>query len=183
MPDLLENAEFANDYAKLRAVSLNSERHTAANAFEHSELVYDRALQIGRENECTDEQLRLLGNLARAHDIGKITGRSWPSRSLKLLERYGIDDPRLLAMVKHHDLNLPWFKSAQQGEAPGPDAWLRLSQSVDIRLLCLFMIADRVDCPGGWKANKPLMWFLAEASLRGHVRKPIRVDSEPVLST
>ena len=36
-----------------------------------------------------------------------------------------------------------------------------------MRLLCLFMVADREDCPGGWRANEPTTWFISEAQRRG----------------
>jgi hypothetical protein len=32
------------------------------------------------------------------------------------------------------------------------------------------MVADRVDCPGGWRANEPLVWFLEQ--LRGRTSLP-----------
>ena len=57
--------------------------------------------------------------------------------------------------------------AAQRGQAPSDKAWRRLSAEVNMRLLCLFMVADREDCPGGWRANEPTTWFIAEAQRRG----------------
>ena len=101
------------------------------------------------------------------HDIGKVEGHSRPAASLERLRGYGVDDPVLLALVKAHDLNQPWWQSAQRGKAPSERAWQRLARKVDVRLLALFMIADRADAPGGWRSNAPLMWFLEQAIERG----------------
>jgi hypothetical protein len=40
------------------------------------------------------------------------------------------------------------------------------------------MVADRIDCPGGWKANEPLVWFVAEAKAKGYLEDPVFVDDE-----
>jgi hypothetical protein len=40
----------------------------------------------------------------------------------------------------------------------------------------LFMVADRVDCPGGWRANAALVWFLDEAGRRGLVGRALELD-------
>ena len=67
-----------------------------------------------------------------------------------------------------------------RGEAPSEKAWRRLASEVDIRLLCLFMVADRVDAPGGWRRNAPATWFLAEAARRGLVHDLVLdVDDHP----
>lgn len=36
-----------------------------------------------------------------------------------------------------------------------------------MRLLCMFMVADRVDAPAGWRRNAPTLWLLNEARRRG----------------
>jgi 8-oxo-dGTP pyrophosphatase MutT (NUDIX family) len=36
-----------------------------------------------------------------------------------------------------------------------------------VRLLAIFMVADRVDAPPGWRRNAPTVWFLEEARARG----------------
>jgi len=36
-----------------------------------------------------------------------------------------------------------------------------------VRLLSLFMVADRVDAPPGWRRNAPTAWFLGQARERG----------------
>ena len=53
-----------------------------------------------------------------------------------------------------------------------------MAGKVDIRLLCVFMVADRVDCPGGWKANDALMWFMSEVKEKGYLEEPIFVDND-----
>lgn len=83
-----------------------------------------------------------------------------------MLPKYGIQDQRIINLVKHHDANLPWYRAARRGEPPSDKAWSTLSRDVDLRLLCLFMVADRADCPGGWRANRPLTWFLEQARKR-----------------
>ena len=76
-------------------------------------------------------------------------------------------------MVKYHDTNLPWYISMQKGQPPSRKAWAKLGRKVNMRLLCIFMVADRVDCPGGWQANDALVWFLEEATKRGFLPEPL----------
>jgi 8-oxo-dGTP pyrophosphatase MutT (NUDIX family) len=45
-----------------------------------------------------------------------------------------------------------------------------------VRLLCLFMVADRVDCPGGWRTNHPLVWFLEEVKRRKLLSTELLLD-------
>ena len=78
--------------------------------------------------------------------------------------------------MKYHDINLPWYISKTKGQEPTDKAWRKLIKKVDIRLLCIFMIADRVDCPGGWTENKALVWFLREAEQRGYLSSMIISD-------
>ena len=76
-------------------------------------------------------------------------------------------------MVKYHDINLPWYLSHIKGEPPSDKAWRKLAQNVNIKLLYVFMIADRTDWPGGWKQNKPLIWFLEQVKSRKLIEKDI----------
>ncbi len=163
----LNHPTFLRDYERLAEVTLNPERHSAPNARAHCEQVAARAEALAQQHCCTAEERALLVALARVHDIGKLGGDARPAASVERLRGYGVDDPTLLALVAAHDLNLPWWKSWSRGEAPTDRAWGRLSRRVDLRLLALFMVADRVDAPGGWRANAPLMWFLREAVRRG----------------
>lgn len=167
MGNLLDNPRFAETYRRLADVTLNPRRHTAANALEHSEAVALRAAALARANGYGEPDVELLANLGRAHDIGKVTGTAKPEKSLELLVEQGIDDARLLALVGRHDTNLPWWMAAQKGQAPSDKAWRRLAAELDVRLLALFMIADRVDAPPGWRRNAPIVWFLGEARRRG----------------
>jgi len=80
-----------------------------------------------------------------------------------ILEQYGIDDEGPTSLVKNHDINLFWYTSAQKRETPAEDAWRWLSRHMDMRLLCTFMIADRVDCHGELDHQYPLVWFLSQA--------------------
>jgi len=160
MPLITENDLFMSDYRRLAKVSLNPQRHSAENALAHCNLVVDKAKQLARLNQLSAEETQTLVNLSYVHDIGKIHGTAKPEQSVQLLSRYGQFTPEFIALVKYHDINLPWYISHTRGETPSPKAWRKLSSAVDLKLLCLFMVADRVDCPGGWKNNKALMWFL-----------------------
>ncbi len=167
MKSILENPVFAADFARLEQVTLNPERHTAANARTHTEAVAARAKALGTANGVCAGEIESLVDLAYVHDIGKTTGTANPAASVDLLPRYGIYDLRFIELVRFHDINLPWHNSTLRGEAPSDKAWRKLAGRVDMQLLCLFMIADRVDCPGGWRENRPLVWFLDEAKRRG----------------
>jgi ADP-ribose pyrophosphatase YjhB (NUDIX family) len=169
MEDLTKNERFVAAYERLGRVSLNPRRHTARDAREHSDAVADLAVRLGVANGCSRDEVALLRNLAVAHDIGKITGTARPARSLDVLADCGVADPQLLALVKWHDTGLPWHRSTSRGETPSDKAWRRLANEVDVRLLCMFMVADRVDAPGGWRRNAPTTWFIAEARARGLV--------------
>lgn len=164
---VLQNPEFVRRYATLAGVTLNARRHTAADAHGHSEAVAATAARLGRQNALGPAQLQLLEDLGRVHDIGKLTGTARPERSLAVLAECGVTDPQLLALVERHDCNLPWFLAAQRGQAPTDKAWRRLAAAVHLPLLCLFMVADRVDAPGGWRRNAPTVWFLDQARSRG----------------
>ncbi len=159
----LSNAAFQVVYEQLKSVTLNPRRHTAPNAWAHSEAAAALAGRLGHANARTPEEVALLEDLGRVHDIGKITGTAQPERSLDVLARCGVDDPALLALVRWHDTNLPWSRSAARGQPPSPKAWARLAREVNLELLALFMVADRVDCVGGWRRNQPLTWFLERA--------------------
>jgi len=163
----MDHDRFAETFRRLAGVSLNPRRHTAANALEHSEAVAARAAALARANACTDREAHLLEDLGLAHDIGKVTGTARPERSLELLRECGIEDPALLALVKWHDTNLPWYLAHDRGQPPSDKAWRRLASEVNLRLLSLFMVADRVDAPPGWRRNAPTAWFLSEARRRG----------------
>ncbi len=167
MDTLLDNELFAAAFGRLAAVSLNPRRHTATDARSHSEAVAAMAARLGAANGCSAAELALLTNLGHAHDVGKSTGSARPAKSLDVLAECGVTDPVLLALVKVHDTNLPWHLSAERGEAPSDKAWRKLANAVDMRLLCLFMVADRVDAPGGWRRNAPATWFIGQARARG----------------
>lgn len=169
MDRILDHERFAETFRQLAGVSLNPRRHTAANALAHSEAVAARAAALGRANACTEREVCLLEDLGRAHDIGKVTGTARPERSLEVLRDCGVADPALLALVKWHDTSLPWYLAQAKGQPPSDKAWRRLAAEVDLRLLALFMVADRVDAPPGWRRNAPTSWFLREARARGLV--------------
>jgi ADP-ribose pyrophosphatase YjhB (NUDIX family) len=169
MEDLLKNERFAAAHERLGRVSLNPRRHTASNARAHSDAVAAIVAQLALANGCTLAEAALLTNVGHAHDIGKITGTARPARSLDVLADCGVTDPTLLGLVKWHDTSLPWHRSTARGEAPSDKAWRRMAGEVDVRLLCLFMVADRVDAPGGWRRNPPTTWFISEAKARGFV--------------
>src|SRR5512137_1398869 len=176
---LLDHPAFHADYERLKTVSLNPSSHDAPNAYEHCELVCKRVLELAAFNSCTVEETVLLADLVRVHDIGKITGTADPEESAALLSNYGLTDERFIDLVRYHDTNLPWYQAAQKGEPPSDKAWNKLTRKVDLRLLCLFMVADRVDCPGGWRANRPLVWFLDEVKRRNLLRVDLVLDEGP----
>jgi len=173
MSILIQNEKFTKDFERLKNVSLNPERHTAANAYVHCKLVVQRADNLAGLNKLNSQETALLVTLAYLHDIGKTQGNARPSTSVGLLPGYGITDQLTIDYVKYHDINLPWYIAHSKGESPGTKAWRKLTTKVDINLLCLFMIADRVDCPGGWHENEPLMWFLEEVKNRGLLTKKL----------
>lgn len=180
MEDLRNNRTFMAAYDRLAAVSLNPRRHTASDARAHSEAVAALATCLGTENRCVPEEIALLTNVGYAHDVGKITGSAKPARSIEVLASCNIADPILLGLVKWHDTSLPWYRSAKRGQAPSDKAWRRLSSELDLRLLCIFMVADRVDAPGGWRRNAPTTWFISEARSRGLVGElKLDVDDHP----
>lgn len=160
---VLSNPRFAAAYERMKSVTLNPRRHTAPDAWAHSEAVAALARDLALANGRSEHEVALLEDLGRVHDIGKITGTAKPERSLQVLAECGLDDPELLGLVRWHDTNLPWSRSAARGQGPSPKAWARLAREVDLGLLALFMVADRVDCVGGWRRNQPLTWFLERA--------------------
>jgi hypothetical protein len=181
-PSVFDSPDFRADYERLKAVSLNPSLHAASNGYEHCEMVRQRVIELAALNACTEEETALLIDLARAHDIGKIAGTANPVESVTFLRNYGIMDEHLINLVKYHDMNLPWYQASQRGEPPGNGAWNRLARKVDVRLLCLFMVADRVDCPAGWRTNPPLIWFLEEVKRRKLLQADLVLD-EPMMQT
>lgn len=166
MDSIRNNSTFISDYEKMRNVSLNPERHLAKNAWEHTEMVVKRARELSELNKLTPAEIDILINLSYVHDIGKISGNAKPEESVKLLEKYGKFDEQFVNLVKYHDTNLPWYLSNLKGETPSEKAWRKLAGKVDLLLLCIFMVADRADCPGSWRENKALVWFLEEIKSR-----------------
>src|SRR5262245_59032688 len=140
MTSILDNPEFRADFDRLATVTLNPERHTAANARAHSLAVADRAAQLARRHGFDEPRRLPLLDLAYLHDIGRIGGIANPSASVELLPRYGVADPALVELVRMHDINLPWHLSMLRGEAPSEKAWRKLARRVDLDLLCLFMV-------------------------------------------
>jgi uncharacterized protein YndB with AHSA1/START domain len=63
-----------------------------------------------------------------AHDVGKIGGTANPEESVELLPRYGIVDPSFVALVKYHDVNLPWYLSCEKGQPPSDKLWRVLTE-------------------------------------------------------
>lgn len=179
MPSLRDNPLFIVDYEQLKSVKLWEARHIAENAYEHSELAHQRVLHLAALNGCSPEETALLSDLAYVHDIGKITGTANPGASVALLPKYGITDEHLINLVKYHDTGLPWYLDAERGHPPSDEAWDKLAQQVDVRLLYLFMVADRVDCPGGWRAGQGLVWFLEELRRRGLLSAELVLDDGP----
>ena len=178
---LLQSVAFLADFQQLAQIPLHAVHHSASNAKEHAESVVRRALELGLKNGCDPDELALLEALAMAHNIGKISGAVHADQVLAQLTSYGGVDDTLAVLVKHHDIHLPWFLAMQRGELPSDKAWHRLAERVPLHLLCLFMVADRVDCPGGWRAHRPLVWFLNEVSKRRLLKKEMIWDLDSSL--
>jgi ADP-ribose pyrophosphatase YjhB (NUDIX family) len=176
MNRLLDNPTFAARYRDLARVRLNPRRHAMADALTHSEAVAARAAALATASGMTDAERDLLEDLGRAHDIGKVTGTARPERSLDVLDQCGVTDPAFRALVRWHDTALPWWNSSRNGQPPGDAAWRRLAGEVDVGHLSLFMVADRVDAPGGWRRNLPTVWFHGEARRRGLLTGALVLD-------
>ncbi len=179
MKSIIDNKKFLSDYERLNKITLNPMRHTATNAHEHCEWVRERVSELAVLNNCSEEEQLLLENLAIIHDIGKIKGTANPSKSVELLYQYGNFDEDFVNLVKFHDTNLPWYLSMLKDQIPGDKAWKRLARKTDLKLLCIFMVADRVDCPGGWKLNAPLVWFLNECKNRNLINSELVLNDGP----
>jgi hypothetical protein len=164
---LFECAAFREDFARLAGVTLDPARHTSPDARAHSLAVAGRARALAGAAGLGPDDAGRLEALGLVHDIGKLGGTGAPSASVERLPRYGLVEPSFVELVRYHDINLPWYQSRARGQAPTDRAWAKLARRVDVRSLALFMVADRVDCPGGWRANAPLGWFLGEARARG----------------
>ncbi|HNV69493.1 MAG TPA: HD domain-containing protein [Candidatus Ozemobacteraceae bacterium] len=170
---LSEHEPFLSIYRQLSNVSMNPRLHTCTTVFEHAELVRQTIARLGRQQGSSVAELVLFDDLALAHDIGKLRGHPHEHHSVAILQDLGETDAAFLSLVKHHDIALPWYRSTQQGTPPTDAAWLRLAAQFDLWLLCLFAIADRADCPGGWQQNPPTIWFLQEVKRRNLVRRSL----------
>lgn len=167
MQSLRNNTLFMSDFGKMKSVTLDPTRHSAANAFEHSLMVEQRIILLGGLNHCDPAEIETLRNLALIHDIGKIEGTTSAAKSVEFLPRFGEFPKHFEDLVAYHDINLPWYRANEKGEPPGDKAWAKMARRVNMKILCLFMIADRVDFPGGWRENAPLIWFLDQCKRRG----------------
>lgn len=166
---LLESPAFKADFERLGSVALDPSRHSSSHARAHSEAVARRARELALLNGLGDADADLLEAAGLVHDIGKIGGTTSAAASVERLPSYGIDDRRLLQLVRYHDVNLPWFLACEKGrgDRPGEKAWRKLVARAAPTLLVPFMVADRVDCLGGWRANEPLVWFIEALRKRG----------------
>jgi len=175
---LRASPSFQEDFARLQAVTLDPARHTSPDAAAHSAAVARRARRLALLNGRAPEEADLLEAAGLVHDIGKLGGTTSASASVERLPRYGEVAPALEGLVRYHDVNLPWFLAATagRGDPPSERAWRRLISRVDPALLALLMVADRVDCPGGWRANRPLGWFLEELERRSPATAGLRLD-------
>ncbi len=88
-----------------------------------------------------------------------------------------LEQERALRLAEVNALPLPWHQLWAKHEAPGDKAWRKMTARVDMHLLCLFMVADRVDCPGAWRANAALTWFLDESTRRGLLTRELVLDA------
>lgn len=169
MNSIQSNSRFGSFFEQLGRVKLNPRRHTASTARQHSEAVADLAVRLGQANGSREPELQRLHSLGLAHDIGKVRGSARPDLSVDVLRECGITDEDFLALVKWHDVALPWFNAERRGQSPSPKAWAKLTRAVDLSTLCLFMVADRVDAPGGWRGNAPTTWFMERARAQGFI--------------
>jgi hypothetical protein len=174
---LVADTRFREEYARLKQITLSEERHSSANAYEHSELVRRHAVALAQVNNRSPDDLVILDALGMAHDMGKAGDRSQHAEeSMRIVQEHGVNDAVFLALIRFHDIALSWHKSHLKGEAPSDKAWRRLAAKVDMTLFCIFMAADRADKTGGWRANEPVVWFFDEALRRGLVPKETIFD-------
>lgn len=134
MQDLRNNQTFLADYAKLAQVGLNPDRHSAATALDHCEMVFEAVTDLAHQSRLTAQETRVLHNLALVHDIGKSRGTARPEESVNMLARYGEWDEAFVSLVKFHDTNLPWFIAMKRGQPPSDAAWPGLRSA----LICVF---------------------------------------------
>jgi HD domain len=176
---LLGSAAFQADFARLGAVTLDPSRHSTPNARTHSEAVAKRARALAVLNGYPPADADLLEAAGLVHDIGKIGGTTGAAASVERLPLYGIDDARLTELVRYHDVSLSWFLASERGrgDPPGEKAWRKLAARLEPRLLVPFMVADRVDCPGGWRANEPVVWFVEALRRRGLLPSGMVLDA------
>ena len=64
MSSINANKKFLEVYEKLKTVSLNPERHLAKNAFEHTEMVVKRSVQLAKLNNFSDDEIKTITNLS-----------------------------------------------------------------------------------------------------------------------
>jgi hypothetical protein len=176
---LLASPAFQADFERLGSVTLDPSRHSSPDARAHSLAVSRRARALADLNGFGEADADLLAAAGLVHDIGKIGGTTSAAASVERLPSYGIDDARLVELVRYHDVNLPWFLACEngRGDRPGEKAWRKLVARADPRLLVPFMVADRVDCPGGWRANEPVVWFIEALRQRDLLPRGLVLDT------
>jgi hypothetical protein len=182
---LLQSPAFHADFDRLRSVTLDPSRHSNADARTHSEAVARRAKALAVLNGFGEADAELLEAAGLVHDIGKIEGTTSAAASVERLQLYGLGEPRLVELVRYHDVNLPWFLACEKGrgDRPGEKAWRKLTARADPRLLVPFMVADRVDCPGGWRVNEPVVWFIEALRQRGLLPHGLVLDTVEELAS
>ena len=180
MKSVIENPLLLMDYMLLKEVKMNPAKHTSSSVYEHTEKAVTRVRELAAENSCSEEETAFLVNLAYLHDIGKLIGKPHQKHSVELMKKYGITDQALINLVYNHDVSLSCHTSFKQGHAPRDKAWTDLACSVNIFHLCLFMIADRCDAPGGFKNNEPTIWFINELQARKLLTKKLSVGGKDI---
>ena len=157
-------------------------RHAAANAHEHCEMVRERALalaELNRLHRCRDSNF--CPDLARVHDIGKISGTAKPEANPcgSASQNTALHDQQFMNLVNITIRIFLGIKPQIEANRHPTRHGTRCSANLDLRLLCLFMVADRVDCPGGWQANAPLVWFLDQIKQRNLLDRELVIDDGP----
>ncbi len=164
--NIMANESFRQSFEQLADVHLNPRRHNCRDAKAHSLLVSSVAQSLGRQNNLSDEQVLLLGNLGLARYLGKASANGDSRLTGLLLRQMGIDSPSFLNYLSWYTTHRPWYHAHQRGQDPTDESWQKLAQLLDMNVLSLFVIAAYSDSPRGWRRHQSLQWFLGEVRQR-----------------
>lgn len=148
-----------------------------------SERVRKRLMALAQLNACSPEEKEVLADLARLcewTEPNEEAGPEWSDASAA----WGRTFPEpFFNLVQYHATVWSWYHAAQGGHPPSDTAWLRMARCLNVRLLCLFLVADGLDCPGGWRGSPLRVWFLDEVRRRNLTDTELVLDDAPPVGT